>query len=1296
MYTSACRGVFLTFACLLLVSCNDGEVPVGPGPESPSVASLVLSPSEANFAAIGDTVHFTATARDRRGNRIENVDLTWSSADTTIVSVAATGVARAVNPGRTRVTATISGAAGSQEASARAAVAPRTLLLSPDSVFLPWPLLTEQLVLEVRDNTAGESVQPDSVRWVSTDTTIATVSQTGVVTAIRKGTVHIEASTVRQTKRAVVRVADPERDALVAFYHAMDGANWIRKDNWLTDQPIWQPPGWYGVTPIDAETPEQRSERLIADFKTLAATDSIPFDAFTAARKAEWQAWSESNPAARTARDQGTGAQLSAGRIASVALPHNNLRGVLSDTDMWNALPFMYDLSLGSNALSGELPSSVNNVELLDLSHNRFAGPITRDLLRYGSLVGLGLQGNELSGPVPNAFAPRLLFLQLEKNDLTAGGRDLLDLSPDVVWMSWWDNDGLCVDGARMDVAVAKGALVHGPRCGSEPGEPSNFALSPGGNAVFTALGDSILLEVTAIDDNGWRVEGAESDVTWINRDPAVATIAPAADGMWRIRAKANGTTSILGFPGWRSENPFTGLDPMLDPIEVTVKQLPVDPEEAIRLTFAAGTSFKWEEAAGVDRNGHPLSVPDGFRTESSDSSIVAAYRNQIFYALKKGTTVISSRSAGGGVIARAEITVTAPPLRPDPNDTPVITGLSADTLAGGTAVTIYGRNLDATEEVWIDGLRARLNRRDADAVSVMVPDIFLCGPHRNVAVIVRNNVGAGDVLVAPIEAKGEDLSAIPFATLHPLPIPLDGETCLFSRSGDEEYLLGIQGWPLSSHPDGASGLATVFEVDATTATLDDRAAANVLPVPPTIERRAGREPEDADWLYRHREAELARWQQLQEELKKRPLPGGRGLARSRTSAIHANTVEGDTLLMRINIGGCDDFVEFPAAVRVVNDHVVLLSDTENQHDYTDAEYAELAAVASDVIFPALITNFGPPSDVNGDDRVTMMFTDKIELLFGAGILGFVDFLNFLPRSDCATSNEMEMFVGTTPIPSWDRDLLLSVLPTVIGHEMTHVIQGQRFLAQEPIQSLGIDIWLAEAQAVLGEEIVAHAAMGNAPGNNYGSAVERSTDEKGRRWYFGLFRDFRNYFGSRTPNACSWWIPGSDDPCGGRPLWYGIGWSFMRWVSDQYGPTFPGGEAGFNTALIHAPPGNEILNFESLLDEDFGTLLAGWAAALYLDDRLEGADAVAPFQMTSWNLADVFDAEDISIPVAQLHRSHSLRAGSVLYYPFERNTSASLFNIRGKVSEHQDRGYRASNSDLKLQLFVVPLTGRQR
>ncbi len=43
---------------------------------------------------------------------------------------------------------------------------------------------------------------------------------------------------------AVVVSESPDRAVLVAFYHATDGPNWRRSDNWLTDAPLSE---WYGV-----------------------------------------------------------------------------------------------------------------------------------------------------------------------------------------------------------------------------------------------------------------------------------------------------------------------------------------------------------------------------------------------------------------------------------------------------------------------------------------------------------------------------------------------------------------------------------------------------------------------------------------------------------------------------------------------------------------------------------------------------------------------------------------------------------------------------------------------------------------------------------------------------------------------------------------------------------------------------------------------------------------------------------------------------------------------------------------
>ena len=43
---------------------------------------------------------------------------------------------------------------------------------------------------------------------------------------------------------AEITVVNPDRAALVAFYGATNGPNWLNSDNWLTDAPLGD---WFGV-----------------------------------------------------------------------------------------------------------------------------------------------------------------------------------------------------------------------------------------------------------------------------------------------------------------------------------------------------------------------------------------------------------------------------------------------------------------------------------------------------------------------------------------------------------------------------------------------------------------------------------------------------------------------------------------------------------------------------------------------------------------------------------------------------------------------------------------------------------------------------------------------------------------------------------------------------------------------------------------------------------------------------------------------------------------------------------------
>jgi hypothetical protein len=107
-------------------------------------------------------------------------------------------------------------------------------------------------------------------------------------------------------------------------------------------------------------------------------------------------------------------------------------------------------------------------------------------------------------------------------------------------------------------------------------------------------------------------------------------------------------------------------------------------------------------------------------------------------------------------------------------------------------------------------------------------------------------------------------------------------------------------------------------------------------------------------------------------------------------------------------------------------------------------------------------------------------------------------------------------------------------------------------------------------------------------------------------------------------------------------------------MSDQFAGNYPAGERGLHQALIHSPfSGYSALS--AVTGVPVKTLLAQWAAALYVDDRVPGA---APgLQMRSWNLLDIENNVVESahlVPHSRGFTSFSdafnVRAGSTAYF----------------------------------------------
>jgi hypothetical protein len=210
----------------------------------------------------------------------------------------------------------------------------------------------------------------------------------------------------------------------------------------------------------------------------------------------------------------------------------------------------------------------------------------------------------------------------------------------------------------------------------------------------------------------------------------------------------------------------------------------------------------------------------------------------------------------------------------------------------------------------------------------------------------------------------------------------------------------------------------------------------------------------------------------------------------------------------------------------------------------------------------------------------------------------------------------------------------------IIAHEFTHIIQFSRRAASLTAFDF-MASFVVEGQATLAEELMGHVVLGNATGQNLDAEVGLDFGEtQPFSWYFAPFLDLIFYYGwpgapedprvAGAPQACTW-IDDVEHPCGGRPLWYGGTWSFLRWASDFYGDAL-GGEAAFQTALIDGnlsgfPNLEQALASQGELDDH----LARWAAALYMDGR---PGASPENSMSSW---DLFDFQQRLVPTAWLN-----------------------------------------------------------
>lgn len=373
----------LPASLFVLSTCgkDSSTAPGAPTPPAPVPASIEITPASATLNAIDQTVELAPVVLDEHGAEIADASVTWTSGALDVATVSDQGLVTAVNNGSAVITAQ----SGSLSASASITVSqvPVRIVIEIPTTDTGQVIRTDtgQLKLEatVQDRN-GHPVAGAEVTWSSSDESVATVSDQGVVNEVSSGFTQITARSGDLSDSINYGVSISV--ALGRLYRATNGPDWTQNTNWLTNAPLEE---WHGVTV------GLFGQLTILNLNNNNLGGSIPMD---------------------------VGQLYSLGELK---LGSNRISGEIPVTI--GKLEFLGKLNLSDNQLSGEIPAELGRLkelEVLALDRNELTGELPAELGNLANLRELHLQENEsLNGPLPDSFT------NLELHSLNLGGTEL-------------------------------------------------------------------------------------------------------------------------------------------------------------------------------------------------------------------------------------------------------------------------------------------------------------------------------------------------------------------------------------------------------------------------------------------------------------------------------------------------------------------------------------------------------------------------------------------------------------------------------------------------------------------------------------------------------------------------------------------------------------------------------------------------------------------------------------------------------------------------------------------------------
>ena len=175
--------------------------------ESPSDSAVTITLNKTNISCVlgetEQTIYLDAVVKRGKKQIGNNWDITWSSSNSSVATVDYYGTVRISKSGNATITASAYGKSATCKITVTEPIS-ITLNSSAQSIMLGG---NYYLVATVK---RGNETIDSNVSWTSSNTSVATVSSNGLVTAKSIGTTTITASSMGRTATCIITVFQPE------------------------------------------------------------------------------------------------------------------------------------------------------------------------------------------------------------------------------------------------------------------------------------------------------------------------------------------------------------------------------------------------------------------------------------------------------------------------------------------------------------------------------------------------------------------------------------------------------------------------------------------------------------------------------------------------------------------------------------------------------------------------------------------------------------------------------------------------------------------------------------------------------------------------------------------------------------------------------------------------------------------------------------------------------------------------------------------------------------------------------